>query len=366
MIHYICRDGQQDTVVPFLVSEHAALRDVLRVTTYERIFSRASLSPGHLVFTDVDLLSPPELEAAQKVAERFKAVLPGATIFNEPARVLQRYALLSVLWRENINPFRAARLDDGVPELRYPVFIRREDGAEGPETGLLSSREELLNAIERLSAAGLPLRGRIAVEYCAERCERGYFRKYGAFRIGPHILPQHMLLSSQWMVKQNTSVITPESVAEEERYMAENAHRAALMAVFERANVQFGRIDYGFVGNRLVVYEINTNPTFPHGDHRNGREHLRYAARRRIVEVLGEMNRPLAATGPVRYEPPSTRPAGDSPWRSFQLAGRSAFLDRILGVYWRLVPESLRRAMPPSFKKYMLQVIARAVPRKDG
>ena len=366
MIHYICREGQQDTVVPFLVAAGAAFRDVLSVTTYERMFSRSSFAPGHLIFTDVDLLTLRELEAAQRIADAFRAASPEVSILNDPARVLQRYALLSTLRKEGVNPFRAVRLDDDIPDLVYPVFLRREDGALGPESGLLQNRAELLDALERLSAEGRPLRGRIVVEYCAEICEEGYFRKYGAFRIGPHILPQHILFSPQWVVKQNTSVITPDLVAEEERYIVENPDRMDLMTIFERANVQFGRIDYSFVEGRLVVYEINTNPTFPFGNHRNGREHLRHAARRRIAEVLGELNRPLATTAPVRYLPPSLLSAsGGGPSRSFQLVGRSALLDRAISLYWALVPERVRVAIPSRLKQSALQLIGRATLPKD-
>lgn len=366
MIHYICREGQQDTVVPFLVAEGAAFRNVLSVTTYERMFSRSSFEPGHLIFTDLDLLTLHELEAAQRIADAFRATSPEVSIFNDPARVLQRYALLSTLRKEGVNPFRVVRLDDNIPELVYPVFLRREDGALGPESDLLHDRRELTGALEKLAAEGRPLRGRIAVEYCAETCEKGYFRKYGAFRIGSHILPQHILFSSQWIVKQNTSVIRPELVAEEEHYIAENPHRMDLMRIFERANVQFGRVDYGFVGGRLVVYEINTNPTFPFGNHRNGREHLRHAVRRQIVEVLRELNQPLAITAPVRYKLPPMRPAGGALSRSYQLAGRSAFLDRALALYWELVPERLRGAIPSGVKRLALRVIGRVTLPRDG
>lgn len=368
MIHYICRDGQQDTVAPFLVAAGAALRGVLSVTPYERIFSEGSLQAGHLIFTDLDLLSGPELEAAQAIAESIRAVLPGVRILNEPARVLQRYALITALWAEGLNPFRAVRLDDAIPQLKYPVFIRREDGALGPESGLLYLKKELVDAIAELPVRGLPLRGRIAVEYCAEKCEAGYFRKYGAFRIGAHILPQHILFSRQWMVKQNTSVTTPMLIAEETRYIEGNSHEDELMRIFELAKVEFGRIDYGFVDGRLVVYEINTNPAFPYGYHRNGREHLRKAAGQKLIDVLRELDSPLPASGNIQCQPSGglriLQAAAGGPMRGFQLVGRSAWLDRAIAFYWKAIPEHVRRILPTDIKRSAMLVLDRMFARR--
>lgn len=348
--------------MPFLMAAGAALSDSLSVTPYERIFSEESLRAGHLIFTDHDLLSGTELEAAQVIADSVRAAIPGVRILNEPARVLQRYALLTALWNEGVNPYRAVRLDDAIPELKYPVFIRREDGAFGPESELLYLKNELVDAIAELPDRGFPLRGRIAVEYCAEKCESGYFRKYGAFRLGDRILPQHILFSRQWMVKQNTSVTSPAFIAEEMRYIDENPHAAELMKIFDMAKVDFGRIDYGFVGGRLIVYEINTNPTFPHGNHRNGREHLRKTAGQRLVEALREFDAPLVTplmSSRVRCVQPAYLRVVRVPGRGFQLVGRSALLDMIISLYWRAVPEGLRKVLPGNLKKSAMHMLDR-------
>jgi hypothetical protein len=371
MIHYICRNGQQDTVVPFLCAAGGALRNTLRITPYEDIFSRGSLAAGHLIFTDMDRLSGHELEAAHMIARSMRDAVPGIRVLNEPARSRQRYSLLTTLWKEGVNPFRAARLDDTIPALRYPVFIRREDGAFGPETDLLYSEEELQDAIANLPARGLPLRGRIAVEYCAEKNADGYYRKYGAFRVADRILPQHIQFSRHWMVKQDTNVITPAFVAEEEQYIRQNPHEAELRTIFDRAHVEFGRIDYAFAGGRLIVYEINSNPAFPHGNHRNGREHLRQEAGRRLVEALQEADAPLTTTGTVRCFPRGggvqTSPArANAPQRIFQMVGKSALLDRAIALYWKAVPESLRRMIPAELKKSTMYMLSWLFMREPG
>jgi len=363
MIHYICRNGHRDTVVPFLCAAGSALRNVLRVTTYEEIFSGAALAAGHLIFTDLDRLSGQEIEAAHAAATSMREAVPDVRVLNEPALALQRFSLLTALWKDGTNPFRAARLDGDIPALNYPVFIRREDGAFGPETELLYSEEELRAAVAALPGRGLPLRGRIAVEFCAEPDADGYYRKYGAFRVGDRILPQHIQFSRHWVVKQDTGFVAPSFVAEETDYIRDNPHEAALRAIFERAHVEFGRIDYAFSGGRLIVYEINTNPAFPFGNHRNGRQHLRREAARHLAEALREIDTPLATTQTVQCAPPC---GGEAPERIFQLAGRSPLLDRALALYWKAVPESLRRLIPREMKKVAMQALSGFFMREPG
>jgi hypothetical protein len=369
MIHYICRNGEQNTIAPFLCTTGSALQNVIRVTSYEEIFAEGALAAGHLIFTDLDRLSGYELEAAQVVAKAMRDATPGVRILNEPVQVLLRYSLITMLWKEGLNPFRAVRLDGAIPTLRYPVFIRREDGALGPESGLVQSEKELRDVMAELLARGCPLRGRLAVEYCAERSSDGYFRKYGAFRVDARILPQHIQFSRHWVVKQDTGVVTPPLVDEEMDYIRGNPHEGALRAVFDCAKVGFGRIDYSFVGGRLVVYEINTNPMFPSGNHRNGRQHLRRMVGQKLVEALRELDSPLPRADAVRFILPSLVFRAlpllwIKPGSIAQLLGRSALLDRIISLYWRVIPESLRRRLPTGLKMSATHVLDLFFPKR--
>lgn len=354
MIHYICRDGREHTVAPFLCAARKSLRDLIRITPYEKIFAEGFITPGHLIFTDLDHLSNYEIEVAQKVATAVRNATPGIRVLNEPAHVLQRFSLLETLSNNGLNAFSAVRLDGFIPKLRYPVFIRREDGAFGPESELLYSEKDLRKAMQNLVTSGRPLKGRIAVEFCAEPSEDGFYRKYGAFCVGAHILPQHIQVSKGWVVKQETSLLTPTILAEEEGYLRDNPHEEQLRAIFNTANTDFGRIDYSFVHSRLMVYEINTNPAFPYNPDRNGREAVREAAGEKLIAALRSINTPIGRHRSVPFSLPvpvvHAVPVPRGPKSIWSLFGRSALLDWTMGIYKRRIPEVIRQKIPRKLK----------------
>jgi len=373
VIHYVCLEEEQNTIAPFLYACGPKLARHIRITTYEEIFAAGSIEPGHLILTDFDRMSLYELEAAQEIARSMRAAVPGVAVLNEPTRSLQRYGLLSMLWREGINPFRAVRLDDTIPEdLRYPVFIRRENEARGAETDLLHSESELRTAMAKLTAAGRPLTGRLAVEYCAEKGSDGFFRKYGIFRVGDHILPQHIQFSDHWVVKRDSSRMNAAHLAEEMDYIRSNPHAAEIKAIFERAGIGFGRMDYGIVGGRVVVFEINLNATFPRGDKNDARQERRVIARQRLIEALRAVDTPLQQARRVAFRPPEPRihllptprarlSAQGSVWR---LRGRSRWLDRAISLYWTLVPHRVRKMIPEDFKLQVHDLLGRSLRRR--
>jgi hypothetical protein len=366
-------EEEQNTIGPFLHACGPELERHVRITTYEDIFAAGSIEPGPLILTDFDRMSLYELEAAQEIARCMRAAAPGVIVLNEPTRSLQRYGLLSMLWHEGINPFRAVRLDEVIPEdLRYPVFIRRENEARGAETGLLLSESELRAAMAELTTAGRPFIGRLAVEYCAEKGADGFFRKYGIFRIGDQILPQHIQFSDHWVVKRDSTRMTATHVAEELDYVRTNPHVAEIKAIFDRAGVGFGRMDYSIVDGQIVVYEINLNATFPKGDKNDARQARRVVARERLIGALTALDTPLPDLPRVTFTPPEPRihllptprarlSAQGSVWR---LRGQSRWLDRGISLYWALVPARVRRIIPEDFKLRTHELLGRALRRK--
>ena len=49
-----------------------------------------------------------------------------------------------------------------------------------------------------------------------------------------------------------------------------NAYEKELRRVFDIANVEYGRVDFGLVDGKVQIYEINTNPNIrPPGKHPN-------------------------------------------------------------------------------------------------
>jgi hypothetical protein len=239
----------------------------IRLLNYREVFTKRRAPVGHYVFTDFDRLTSYEIEAAEILARRLVEVAPGAKVLNRPALVLERFALLRRLAAEGLNDFSACRLDSGEMPRRYPVFVRLEDDCQKPDTGLLHSEGELRAAIASLRAAGLPMKRRIAVEYCAEKGPDGNFRKYGAFRIGDRLVPHHLFHNGDWYVKHavrqrsaaTEDIFAPEIIA----YLRGMPHAAEVRQRFELASIDYGRIDYGFAGGRMQSYEINTNPLVP-------------------------------------------------------------------------------------------------------
>lgn len=343
MIYYICRNRHSKTITRFLNHVPRQERPEIRLLTYEQLFRQLSLRPSHIIFTDMDRLSQYELEIAAATAEAVKAQAPDARILNHPAHFLQRFEFLDRLSREGNNPFRAARLELALPELRFPVFLRRESDAGGPETMLLWDKEELHQAIKSLSDRGIPLRGRIAVEYCAVPDSDGMFRKYGAFRIGNAILPQHIQFSEDWVVKGNSRRVSEQNVEMEMDYIRTNPHQSELIRLSNLAKAEFGRIDYTMRDGQIVVYEFNSNPTFPQADKDDLRQARRLLTRQRIVDAFKALDTPIAHQERLYIERPRPR-SHDLPGPGFldelRKLGNPTYRERQAAKLWALFRKS--------------------------
>jgi hypothetical protein len=292
----------------------------IRGLSYERVFYERRAPIGHYVFTDFDRLSSYELESACSLAAALRSRAPAARIYNHPAQVLERYALLRQLYDEGTNRFAVTRFDAGERPERYPVFIRLEDGCQGPDTPLIHDALQFEQALKGLAAQGKGAKRRIAVEFCAEPDRDGYYRKYGAFQLGGRIVPQHILRSSDWNVKRSSLASDDAFAAEELAFVRDNPHERELRGIFATARIDYGRIDYGLVSGSIQTYEINTNPTYPDfsGESADARQERRELVRARVLEALRALDGPelerggfaFALARPVREEPrlPRTRP----------------------------------------------------------
>ena len=81
---------------------------------------------------------------------------------------------------------------------------------------------------------------------------------------------------------------------DEYRIIEENRHAEDLRPAFEIGGIEFGRADFGLVGDRPQVYEINTNPTFA-------------TIRKHPFPVRNAASLLFEATVRRRPRPPSTR-----------------------------------------------------------
>lgn len=334
MLYYVTRELHSYTIDDFLAcfrSYGMAPPDFLRPISYETLFANRRAPIGNYVFTDLDRLSGYEIDAAAKIAHAVAAV-PGAAIVNWPNRVLGRYALLRRLYEARLNTFDIWRLDEERAPARYPVFIRREQDALGPESELLRDEGEYRAAVAALQDSGKGLSGRVAVEFRQQPDADGIYRKYGAFCFRGQIVPQHLFLSKNWNVKRSSIELSPAMIEEEERYVFGNPHAEQLRAVFDLAHIDFGRADYAIVNGRIEIFEINTNPTFPRMRlDRKERARRRHHAVEGVVAGFRSFDQPIAAAGLVRFRTPKPK--------LHRLRARSIrrrLKDLLTGLKWRL------------------------------
>ena len=288
-------------------SLEGALDGTLDQLSYDDLFFSQAGPIGHYIFADLDQLTRYELDTVAAFARALTAAEPRARILNAPARVLpDRTSLLLALHDCGINAFTVARLQFGERPRRYPVFIRAADGHEGPETELIESETAFDETIAAWQARGVPLRGRIAVEFAAQRSPDGLYRKYGVFNIGGTLIPQHVMLSEHWTVKNRRSVRSAEAATEELDFVRTNPHADVIGRVFAIGSLDFGRVDYGVVDGQPQIYEINSNPHFPRFEKTDARSERRAFIRERLIAAFREIDQPLAR-GRVAFDMPTPR-----------------------------------------------------------
>lgn len=306
MLYFLTKAHWSITIWDFVWGAGWRRVPYLRPISYEELFSRRSVPRGNYIFTDYDRLTHYEIQCLAGIADALKSADPSIRIYNDPRRVLERVALLKKLRQEGINDFDVTRIDLGEKPSAYPVFIRCEDDCNRPDTGLLNSEAEFDTAVADMAARGVPLKRRIAVQYSAERSPDGFFRKYGAIRLGGTIFPQHILRNTDWYVKRGQIERDAQSEAEFVALFDDfTAHAEMLKPIFDLAGIDYGRVDYGFVDGRIQVFEINTNPTIPKLRRRRDLTKHRYDRIRPVLlESFAAMNGPQARGPEVPYKLP--------------------------------------------------------------
>lgn len=262
--------------------------------TYPELFAAESIPPGTYVFTDLERLSHYELLLA---ADLYRCVASAGhcLALNDPARVRVRYGLLRRLKEAGFNEFDAYRAD-GVPRpSRFPVFVRRLADHDAAMSGLLPDQAALERKLERLESQGESLRGLVVIEFCAEPVAPGIYRRYGMFRIGGRMHLDHIVTEDSWNVKYGkVGLATEEMYRADHLAIRENAFAEEVSRAFDLACIDYGRADFGIVGGRPQLYEINTNPFLarlkPHPS--PIRTASNYLAHARFAELLHGIDRP--------------------------------------------------------------------------
>ncbi|MBY0382635.1 MAG: hypothetical protein K2W78_12030 [Xanthobacteraceae bacterium] len=231
----------------------------LKIVSYDAMLRARRVPRATYIFSDIERLSPFELRMASELYRAMQA--RGLKCLNDPARVKSRFGLLRTLHREGINPFNCYRADEYPEPARFPVFIRYESDHGVPLSLLLDSQSALDAALKSLESDGIPQRGVVVTEYCAESGSTGLFSKWGAFRIGGPPFVDHVAVEKNWLVKYGKwDDLTDEIVRDEHDAVSANRVSAALARAFDLANIEFGRADFAIIGGETVIYEINTNP----------------------------------------------------------------------------------------------------------
>ncbi|MBZ9676396.1 hypothetical protein [Mesorhizobium sp. ES1-1] len=260
-VYYLCRRQHAYTIGVLLGYYDNGLGDLVRIIPYERLGDLGVIAPGTFIFTDLDRLAPAELQTAAALHKTIASQDANVLLLNDPASVPRRFDLLRRLKAAGCNDFDVHRLGDRQAIRRFPVFVRWESRHDPPLTGLLDNADALERAI-----AGMPKRVRtdpdlMIVEYGTAPSPDGRFRKYSAFKVGRVIYPQHCFSSHGWYIKFSEAILGDAERAENRAYVEENPHAVQLQRIFELADIDYGRIDYGLVDGRVQTFEINTNPT---------------------------------------------------------------------------------------------------------
>jgi hypothetical protein len=261
MINFFVTGAASFCIREYLQMRGAAIADRVNVVEYEELGDLTALPAGPVVFAAVDQIGRAAADAAAQICDRIAGALGPRAVLNDPRKVLRRFDLLSRLHEGGGNRFKTIRAVDDPCGLRYPVFIREEDQHSGSLTPLLGDRWALERALGEMVFRGLRPSRLLIVEFCDTSGPDGLFRKYSAMKIGDVILPRHLHISREWVTKSNSNVVDETALDEELTFFEQHPHERWLRQVFETAQIQYGRIDYGIFEGAPQVWEINTNPT---------------------------------------------------------------------------------------------------------
>ena len=250
MIYFLTFKQHHYTVSLFI--DYTKAKNI-KVIGYEDLDIDQLHSEDTVVFSDIDRCNNQKLETLISIFNQIEKV--GCRILNDPKKVLRRFELVNQLSDLNYNCFRLYRPNEtDLESIKYPVFLRDEFEHTGPNTNLIHNQEELTAALENIDQDG------IVITEFVDTSMDSLFHKYGAFIIDGDIIPRHYFVSDKWNVKSSSS-ITEESIRNETAYLETNPHKELIQKISEISHIDYGRIDYAFFGEQIIVFEINTNPT---------------------------------------------------------------------------------------------------------
>jgi hypothetical protein len=155
----------------------------------------------------------------------------------------------------------------------------------------------------------MPLASLLMVEYSAEPVRPNLFRKLSVYRVGDVWFGGTCVHEGSWLVKGGVmGIATPDLHDDELRIVRDNPFRAAVVPAFSLAGIEYGRIDFGLVGGKVQIYEINSNPTisFPTEHPSPARVEGYRIYRQNFLDALIAIDSPEEETG-ATPQPPRKR-----------------------------------------------------------
>lgn len=288
MIHFVTTRSHRYTLRRLIADLG---RGTCRQWTYERIFATRRLPGGTWIFADHERLSAFELHLAARIALLLER--GGALVLNHPARVRVRHELLAALKRGGINSFSAWRCESLPTPERFPVFIRSEFDHDSTSIELIADQSDLDAALDRMRQAGVPLSGKLVIEYAGAEIAPGVWQRLASYRVATAIIAHHNVVDFRWVAKDVADLARlhahpqyREFLENERRFVEQNLHADVLRRAFELAGIDYGRADFAIVDGAPQIYEINTNP-----HHGSRRELLRDTHPDRLATQLGAEDR---------------------------------------------------------------------------
>ncbi|HEY9778306.1 MAG TPA: hypothetical protein V6C81_31375 [Planktothrix sp.] len=257
MINFFATAQHINPIRNYLMDWSDDLRVQIDIATYEGFAAgKMSITAGTIIFGDIERLSHAGIRMGAGLADA--AQEKGRTVLNNPGLVMSKFELLKKLHQLGINDFAVYPV--GIKPKKWPVFVRSKHD-HGGQPPLLHNADELDAEYDRLAALGVDLDNMMITEYIDVK-EKGYHRSYSFMRIGDTYIPRHAHSSDKWIVRGSPVELAEERDRHEldfEEHLHHD-HLPLLKPIYDMANIQYGRIDYGFADGKLQVFEINTHP----------------------------------------------------------------------------------------------------------
>jgi hypothetical protein len=234
--------------------------DRVRLVYYDTLARTRKLPGAHTyVFTDLERLTPAGLKWTAELADMLAARDEAPQILNHPRHVLRRYDFQRALYERGVNPFRVHRALSVPGDVRFPVFLRSEH-EHRVRTPLLRDAQELERELDRVRAEGDDLSTLLVVEYEDVADDDGLYHRHISHLVGDSIVPGYVAYSPNWEVKWGP-FLDGERLESQRASVLAHEHDPLFLELAELAGVQYGRFDYAIAGGRVIVWELNTNPT---------------------------------------------------------------------------------------------------------